>query len=142
MSILKSFIATMGVNPVVSLVAAGDASDEQSFPSSSTADIELQSDGDIVGEGTQFGGGALGEWITPRSAAGGNYEARWTNTSGTLSSGTAGTWQALSTTRNYSVSQTGVGFKTCTGTLEIRRTVGGAVLDSKSVTLTAQVVSS
>lgn len=140
MSILKSFIATMGASPVVSLLAATDASDQQSFPSSATASIELQNDGDIVGAGNLAGGGDQGDWIAPRSAAGGNYEARWTNTSGTLSSGTAGTWQALSTTRQWAVSQTGVGTKTCTGTLEVRHAVNLSVLGSKSVTLTAQVV--
>jgi hypothetical protein len=140
MSILKSFIATMGVSPVVSLASAGDVTDQEFFPSSSTAYIELQNDGDIFGFGSIQGSGDQGDWITPRSAAGGNYEARWTNTSGTLSSGTAGTWEALSTTRQWAVSRVGVGSKTCTGTLEIRRTAGGAVLDSTNVTLTAEVV--
>jgi len=138
MSILKSFIATMGVAPVVSLADAGDVSDENTFPGDAVASIQLESDGDIFALGI-INGGDQGDWITPRSAAGGNYEARWTNTSGTLSSGTAGSWQALSSTRTWAVSQSGVGSKTCTGDLEIRRTADTVVVATKSITLTAQV---
>jgi hypothetical protein len=82
-------------------------------------------------------GGSNGTWIdgvNPASA----YEARWTNTSGTLSYGTADTWLALSTTRSWGVQKSSpVGIKSCSGTLEIREAASGTVLDSASVTLEA-----
>ena len=70
-----------------------------------------------------------------------DYECRWTNTSGTLSAGTAGSWLALSGDREFSVTYTvdGAGSKSCTGTLEIRSASDLSVLASASVALSAVV---
>lgn len=78
------------------------------------------------------------DWITPTSAASGSYEARATLNSGTLTSGTTGSWLALSSTREWTV-EASVGMADASLTIEIRR--GSTVLDSATVTLSAQVES-
>lgn len=62
-----------------------------------------------------------GTWLLSGTAS--NYEARVTKTAGDdLTSGTQNTWQALSSTRSWGLTETRNGFysKTFTGTLEIR----------------------
>lgn len=68
------------------------------------------------------------------------YEVRWTNTSGTPSSGTTGSWLNLGTTRSWTVNQAVAGTKSCTGTVEIRDATTGIVLASASITITAQFI--
>jgi hypothetical protein len=83
----------------------------------------------------------LEQWCTPTSAAA-NYEARVTITSGLLSGGSgAGTWLALSSTRNWFVETTVSGlFTECIFTVEIRRIGTTTVLDSATITLYAEVL--
>jgi hypothetical protein len=76
------------------------------------------------------------DWIRPTSAAPGSYEVRATLNSGTLTSGTTGSWLALSTTREWTVERTLNGISSANLTIEIRR--GTTVLDSATVTLTAE----
>ena len=67
---------------------------------SGNAGVEFQSDGDIVAvSGTPSS--ALGDWIDPKSSAPGDYEIRATLISGTVTSGTIGTWQALTSNRQW-----------------------------------------
>jgi len=82
----------------------------------------------------------LEQWCTPTSAAS-NYEARVTVTSGALTGGSgAGTWLALSSTRNWYVSESVSGSTNiCDFLVEIRRTGTTTVLDSANITLEAQV---
>lgn len=78
------------------------------------------------------------EWVNQESATVGDaFEAMLETSSGTLSSGTADSWLALSSTRSWEVSQNGVGTKTFTGTLKIRR--GSTVMDTAAISLTATV---
>jgi hypothetical protein len=80
-------------------------------------------------------------WLTAGDSSS-NYWVRWTNTSGTLSSGTAGSWLQLSSTREFSVEYTtdADGSKTCTGTLEIAADAAGAtILATATITLNAVV---
>lgn len=80
-----------------------------------------------------------GEWAEPESATvGDTYEVRMVTVSGTLSSGTADSWLALTSDREFNVQQTSNGSKAFSGTLEIRR--NGVVLDSGSISLTATAV--
>lgn len=84
-----------------------------------------------------------GSWRSPNETGiGSGFWIRWTNTSGTLSSGTAGSWLALSSSRSFGVLFTGTnGTKTCTGTVEIATDSGGSnVVASGSVTITATVM--
>lgn len=121
MSILTAFLATLGgVDPVID-VQAGTYGN----PIPGQAGLyRLESDGDvIVGAGSD-----QGDWVTPKASAPGAYEVRATLNSGTLASGTTGTWQALTTTRSWTCAFDG----TANLTIEIRD--GSAVVqDSGTV---------
>ncbi len=107
-------------------------------PDNATAAYRLNSNGQV--ESLVNGSPTtLEQWCTPTSAAG-NYEARVTVNSGALSSGTTGTWLALSTSRTWSVVRSGAGSSSCNFTVEIRRTGTTTVLDSAIIDLVAEVI--
>jgi hypothetical protein len=81
---------------------------------------------------------SLGQWVTP-SSAGGNYEVYATLVSGTLSSGTTGSWVATSGTPLWTrVAVISGTINTVELGMDIRATGTGTVLDSWSVTLEAE----
>jgi hypothetical protein len=85
--------------------------------------------------------GSPAQWLTG-SGSGADYWVRWTNTSGTLTTGTAGTWQQLSGTRTFGKTRTtnAVGSDIVTGTVEIATDSAGVdVIATGSITLTATV---
>ena len=85
-----------------------------------------------------LGGGTttVQNWLD-NSAYVSQFEARYTVLTGSaLDIGTAGTWQALSTSREWGY-QSAVADHAGTGTLEIRRASSGAVLASCAVTMEA-----
>lgn len=85
-------------------------------------------------------GGPAANWLV--SGTGAQFWVRWTNTSGTLTTGTAGTWQQMNANRTFGVSFTlnSTGSKVCTGTVEFATDSGGVnVVATGSITLTAQV---
>lgn len=103
---------------------------------SASASFALESDGDIIAsEG--FGNVDVGDWISPKASAPGSYEVRATIVSGSLSSGTTGSWLALTSTRTWVVSRSSPGYSSCVLTIEIR--LSGTVLDTTTVTLEAEV---
>ena len=81
---------------------------------------------------------SLGQWVTPTSA-GGNYEVFATVTSGSVSSGTTGSWVATSGsplwTRVAVISGT---INIVELVMDVRASGTGTVLDSWSVTLEAE----
>jgi hypothetical protein len=81
---------------------------------------------------------SLGQWVTP-SSAGGNYEVFATLVSGTLSSGTTGSWVATSGsplwTRVAAISGT---LNIVELSMQVRATGTGTVLDTWAVTLEAE----
>ena len=81
---------------------------------------------------------SLGQWVTPTSAAG-NYEVFATVTSGSVSSGTTGSWVATSGsplwTRVAVISGT---INIVELVMDVRATGTGTVLDSWSITLEAE----
>jgi hypothetical protein len=94
----------------------------------SSAILSLTSDGEIHGDTAEDGDYLLGDWLFPKSGME-QFSARWTNTDGTLDFGTAGSWEALTSTRSYGVSSSGgAGNVVCTGTLEIARTDNTAAI--------------
>lgn len=96
----------------------------------------FNSDGtvDIVEEGSATQHQSATDWIIPNSAASSLYEIRATLDSGnTPDVGTIGSWEALSTNREWSFTDTSN--KTCSLTIEIRIN-GGTVLDSATYNLT------
>lgn len=76
------------------------------------------------------------QWCTPTSEAS-NYEVLVTVTSGSLSSGTSGSWLALSSTRTWTRTASPGNTETCVFTAEIRRIGTTTVLDSATITLVA-----
>ena len=79
----------------------------------------------------------IGTWCLPTTHSG-NYEARMTLTSGSWTSGTNGSWNALSVTQNWVVTQAVVGVKQTIATIEIRDTASGTVRATATVDLTAE----
>lgn len=81
----------------------------------------------------------LETWCTPTSRAS-NYEARVTVNSGSTPTGSVGSWVALSSTRDWTISETTSGVNNVSNfTVEIRRTGTTTVLDSATIDLTAGV---
>jgi hypothetical protein len=78
----------------------------------------------------------IGDWITPKSAASG-YEVFATLVSGTLTSGTTGSWLALSSSRSWNVNRSTFGTSTAVVGLQIRKVGTTTVLDSATITLEA-----
>lgn len=82
-----------------------------------------------------------GEWwsLSPAitSGVGASYEIRCTESVGTVSSGTTGSWLSLSTDRSWTRNSGGVGEQEVECLIEIRRASDGVVLDSATYTLNA-----
>lgn len=102
-------------------------------PNPAEASYELTSAGEVLVNGS---GIAVETWIEPTSAASGSYEVKATVTAGALSSGTTGSWLALSSNRSWSVGPVTLGNANATLTIEIRK--DGVVLDSATITLEAE----
>lgn len=134
MSILLAAFAAMGGDKItlsgvaVSSVGAG----------SQTATYTLESDGDVVTATTGGGSVDAGDWIDPKANAPSDYEVQATLNAGTLTSGTTGSWLALTSNRSWTLTQVTVGAATQVDlTIEIRKG-SGATLASATVTLDAE----
>lgn len=123
-----------GDTGIVSIPATMSASAAATSPASATATFTLNSNG-------SRNGGSGSTWVTPTGSTiiSGLFEAFVTVTSGSLTSGTSGSWINLGTTRNWTRQQAGVGSSTCIFTLQIRRASSGVVLGTSTVTLQADV---
>jgi hypothetical protein len=103
-----------------------------------TATYTLESDGDVMSATTDGGSVDAGDWIDPKANAPSDYEVQATLVAGTLSTGTTGSWLALSSNRSWTLQRVTVGAATqVTLTIEIRKG-SGAVLASATVTLDAE----
>ena len=80
----------------------------------------------------------IGDWVLPNGNAS-LYEARATLNSGTLSSGTTGSWLALSSTRTWTVTRSIVGVSTANLTIEIRRIGSTTILATAPVDMTVDI---
>jgi hypothetical protein len=105
-------------------------------PATATATVTFDNTGAYT-----IGDDSGGSWMIGLGGVAADYEIRWTNTSGTLSTGTVGAWLNLGTSRSWDVSRSGVGGKSCTGTVEIRRASDSVVLATGSIAITATVTS-
>lgn len=108
-------------------------------PANATAGYRLGSDGQA--QETNVSGTYVdisGEWETG-GLPGSLYECRVTVTSGTLSSGTSGSWLSLGSTQTWTRTRSGIGSNAVTFTVEIRDANTLTVLDTATVTLTATV---
>lgn len=104
--------------------------------SSATASYQLRSDGFQGRKGVSIGT----PWITPQINMSA-YECLATVDSGTLTSGTTGSWLNLGTTRSWSKTQSGDGISSVTVTVQIRRVSDGVVVFTDQGTLTGEVSS-
>lgn len=136
MSILLAAFAAMGGDRIslsgvaVSSVGSG----------TQTATYTLESDGDVVTATTPGGSIDAGDWIDPKANAPSDYEVRATLNSGTLTSGTTGSWLALTSNRSWTLTRVTVGAANQVQlTIEIRKG-SGAALASATVTLDAERV--
>lgn len=133
---LLAMIAGALDQPRVTL--SNDTASDITFGGTSTASITAANDGTITGSGNVSSFGPV-NWITPASAAGAAYEVRATVNSGSLTSGTTGSWLALDTSRTWScVRSSSAGSEAANVTLEIRRASTGAVLDSADYDISAE----
>lgn len=78
----------------------------------------------------------LEQWCTPTAEAV-NYEVLVTVTSGSLSTGTSGSYVALSSTQTWTRTATVGNINTCVFTAQIRRVGTGTVLATATITLEA-----
>ena len=122
--------------PVISITDQ-TLDDEVNSPGSSSQAYRLNSNGKAYSFNTA-GTAFIEDWVTPNGAAA-NYECYVTVTSGTLTTGTTGSWLALSSTNEWKVERATVGLKTCTFTVDIRKVGTGTVLDSATITINATV---
>lgn len=108
-------------------------------PANATAGLKVDNDGYVYRlNGSTYT--QLGQWLL--AGLNSEFECRWTNTSGTLSSGTAGAWANCSTDQGWNVAYNtnAVGNKICAGLLEIRMAAApNTVLASASYSLEAYV---
>lgn len=104
----------------------------------SDAYYSLGSSGNVFGGISAFDS-ILEQWVTPTARAI-DYEAKVTLVSGTLTGGTTGSWLPLSSDRSWYTHANAGGYKTCTFTVEIRRAGVGTVLDSATITVTADAI--
>jgi hypothetical protein len=137
---MKHFSAGGGGGGLSASVPAGSYEHAVISPTNAVCDISFNSAGTCsVSAGVLPSSPA--QWLTG-TGTGADYWVRWTNTSGSLTTGTAGTWQQLSGTRTFGVTRTlnTAGSVVCTGTVEIATDSGGAnIVATGSITLTALV---
>lgn len=109
-------------------------------PVNATATLTLNNTG-ILSTDTQEAAESFqpDEWMQPPiSSLAGQFESRATVTSGTLTTGSDGVWEALDTTRTWTKTQSVVGLSDVVFTLEIR-TINGSVTASAEINLIAEV---
>lgn len=131
---LAGMFAAAISEPRVNLGADRTVTDEQVDPATALASFSIESDGDYAENGAD-----AGDWVLPKGAAGASYEARATVISGTLTSGTSGSWLALSSTRTWTRDRSGVGERVCVIDVEVRHASTGVVFDIVRITLHAIV---
>lgn len=101
------------------------------------ATYTLSNTGAVQASTVSGGPQILGAWVIPVSFAGSAYECRATVNSGSVSSGTTGTWEDLGTSRSWSRAQASVGSSSVNLTVEIRNASTLAVLTSATIVLSA-----
>lgn len=104
--------------------------------SPATAAYRVDTDG-FDYEGVQGVYSALSQWVTP-SSAGGNYEVFATVTSGSVTTGTTGSWVATSGSPTWTRTAGTIGTQVVTLSMQVRAVGSGTVLDTWTVTLEAE----
>jgi hypothetical protein len=79
-------------------------------------------------------------WLPTTSTIGDSYEVKCTLSSGSFSTGTSGTWQTISTDRDFTVSVGTNGYKIATFNADIRRISDSVVVASATYTIEADTL--
>lgn len=136
--ILRAFAGTAAAPTPTFDIHAVDYTRTVTDPADATCSLTFGNDGQVSGIADN---GAGYTWLSGGTP--GDYSVLLSTTSGTLSSGTAGAYQNLATSRTFGVTRTTVGTKQWTGTATIRRDSDNAVMIGPvAISLTATVESS
>ena len=137
MSGVTNVLAARPINSTSILTDNRTVTSEVEF-GTAIAGYQLNSDGYLyITEG--FGPSQEGLWVTPFTA-GGSYEVLATVLSGTLSTGTAGSWLATSTSPEWTRQRSTSGTSTCVLLLQFRAAGQTAIMWTYTITLTARRV--
>ena len=120
-------------------IIGGSPYDLVADPDNAEARYRLNSSGaEQTYTSTDFAYTTVGTWLV--SGTNSQFEVRATAVSGTVTSGTMNTWEALSTSREWTAAKTfSVGVKQAVITIEIRRASTGVVVDTATVDLGAEI---
>lgn len=131
---MRRSLATM-VGEQVTLPDSLIDANEAVSPGSASAGVTFNADGTYNGAGN-------GNWLTPpRANAGSDYEVIWESGTGSLTTGTAGTYQSMASGYAFARNRTVVGSVSATGTIRIRRVGSASPADSAAAVFTATVES-
>ena len=140
MSLIQAYAATLGGAGTAGGggVILSDRTVQDSNGGSASVSYRLTSTGDIEWISSMFGTQDIGDWISPKSGAPGLYEVRADLAlgSGALTSGTLGSWLALTSSRTWTLERGFVGVSEAQIIVQIR--LGGTVLTSALISLYAE----
>lgn len=115
---------------------ASVSADDNSIGGTAVARLVFNADGTFEDQD----GIPQGNWLTPpRANAGASYEIQWTTGTGTLSEGTADSYQALTAGYTFGRNRLVAGLAEATGTIAIREVAVPSNTDSATAALTAEV---
>lgn len=113
-------------------------SDFAMVPDDASVGVQFTNAGDqqkYEGDGVPYS--TVAAWLLLGAAA--DYEIRCTVNSGTTPAGSAtGSWLSLSSTRAWTLTETGTGTKSCNLTIEIRKAGSSSSVDSATVTMSVE----
>jgi hypothetical protein len=138
-SLIGAYLATLsGAGGSGStIVALADAFVFDFNSGSAEATYKLTSTGDVIGFTTLNGDTDIGDWVSPKSAAPGSYEAKADVVFGSVTGSATGSWLALTSDRTWTLSLVGSGSEAAGLTVSIR--LGGTVIATASVNLEVYV---
>ena len=135
---LMATLASTAEDPAPTVTINNGLVSDFQVGTNSTASITFNSNGTVSSVGNA--GTYTTDWIDPTSAAPDDYEIRATISSGTMTSGTFGSWLALTSNRTWSKTQFTVGSSSAQVLFEIRKG-SGSVLDSGTITFNVERIS-
>jgi len=125
--------AASGIRPQITNTTVGAVTNT---PTHATASYTLSSTGDIT-RVNHTGSADIGDWLASKVGMSA-YECRMTTTSGTLTTGTVGSWLSLGTSRTWGKTTAGIANASYVGTLEIRQIGSSITLTSATITLNVE----
>jgi len=130
---------TSGGGPRIAL--AETTIDVTNTGATASAAFRLATDGEVKRSINGAAYAKIDTWVTPpTSALAALYECRATIVSGSLTSGTTGTWLPLNADQTWTLSRASTGALTVEMTLEIRLAATGTVMASATITMGVEYV--